>query len=77
MTFYMAQDRKDLRLNGVTVLIDEFLCRMAGKYEFLDFGGSTFGYEISNPGVANFKESFGAVSRLRKTFKWDLPYGQN
>jgi hypothetical protein len=72
MTFYIAQDRKELRLNGVTVLIDDFLCGMAGKYKFLDFGGSTFGYEITNPGIANFKESFGAISQLRKTF---ITYG--
>jgi hypothetical protein len=75
MTFYMAQDKKELRLNGITVLLNEFLCAMAGKYAFLDFGGSTFGYEISNPGIANFKEGFGASSRLRKTFKCDLHHG--
>jgi hypothetical protein len=72
MTFYMAQNNKELRLSGVTVLINEFLCDMAGTYKFLDFGGSTFGYEISNMGVSDFKESFGANNHLRKTFTWNL-----
>jgi hypothetical protein len=71
MTFYMAQDKKELRLSGMTVLINEFLCDMAGRYRFLDFGGSTFGYEISNIGVSDFKQSFGAQNYLRKTFSWN------
>jgi hypothetical protein len=72
MTFYMAQDRKELKLNGITVLIDEFLCEMSGKYKFLDFGSSTFGFNISNIGISNFKEGFGTTTQLRKTLAWKL-----
>lgn len=69
MTFYIAQEDNAKGLNGPTVLID-FGIRRAIKngFKFLDFGSSSFGYQIQNMGVAEFKESFGATGLLRKHF---------
>ena len=69
MTFYMAQETLALRENGVNVLLEYGFKRgINNNLRYLDFGGSTIGYEIQNIGVANFKESFGATSYLRETY---------
>lgn len=71
LTFYMAQETNALRLNGKNILVD-FGIRKAihERIKFFDFGGSTIGYEIQNIGVANFKETFGAIGVLRKKIIW-------
>lgn len=69
MTFYMAQETLALKEDGINVLLEYGFKR--GKelnMKYLDFGGSTVGYEIQNIGVANFKESFGATSYLREKY---------
>tara|TARA_B100001057_G_C22733881_1_gene904965 strand:- start:65 stop:1048 length:984 start_codon:yes stop_codon:yes gene_type:complete len=72
ITFYMAQTDQALGMNGKNILID-FGIKKAIKngYKVLDFGGSTVGYKIKNPGVAKFKESFGAKGALRKKYIWE------
>lgn len=71
MTFYMAQTDQSLGKNGKNVLIDYGIRKAIEQgYEIFDFGGSTIGYDIMNPGIAKFKESFGAVGALRKKFIW-------
>ena len=71
MTFYMSQETAALKLNGVNVLVDYGITQAIEKgFSFFDFGGSTVGYEVQNIGVANFKESFGAVSSSRVTYEW-------
>ncbi|WP_341659372.1 hypothetical protein [Vibrio sp.] len=69
LTFYMAQETRALKLNGVSVLVD-FGIHNAVKNgcTYFDFGGSSIGYDIENIGVANFKESFGAYSVSRPSY---------
>lgn len=69
LTFYMAQETDALRLNGLNVLVDFGIRKAIHEgIKFFDFGGSTIGYEIQNIGVANFKETFGAIGALRKKY---------
>ena len=69
LTFYMAQETNALRLNGKNVLVDFGIRKAIHEgIKFFDFGGSTIGYEIQNIGVANFKETFGAIGALRKKY---------
>ncbi|NOI82332.1 hypothetical protein F0237_16815 [Vibrio tubiashii] len=69
MTFYMAQETRALKLNGVSVLVDFGIQKaIEHSLSYFDFGGSSIGYEIENIGVANFKESFGAYSVSRPTY---------
>ncbi len=70
MTFYMSQETAALKLNGVNVLVNYGIKQATEKgFRFFDFGGSTVGYEVQNIGVANFKESFGAMSSSRVTYE--------
>ena len=69
LTFYMAQENAALKLDGKNVLIDYTLKKaIESGVEYFDFGGSTIGYEVQNPGVAKFKESFGARGYFREKF---------
>ncbi|MDB4773221.1 hypothetical protein OAG30_00555 [Flavobacteriaceae bacterium] len=69
LTFYMAQETGALRLNGKNVLVDYGIRKAINAgIKFFDFGGSTLAYDIQNIGVANFKESFGAIGALRKKY---------
>ncbi len=69
MTFYMAQEDKAVGENGVNILLESgFKRAIKKKVKYLDFGGSSIGYTIENPGVAMFKESFGAIGRIRNTY---------
>lgn len=71
MTFYMSQETDALKLNGINVLVNFGIKETIKKgFHLFDFGGSTVGYEIQNIGVANFKQSFGASSSSRITYKW-------
>lgn len=70
MTFYMAQETAALRLDGTNVLVWSGMQDAIAKgFRYFDFGGSTIGYEIQNMGVAEFKESFGAVGYFRDAFE--------
>lgn len=71
MTFYMSQETAVLKHNGVNVLVDYGIKKAVERcFRFFDFGSSTVGYEVQNIGVANFKESFGAISSSRLTYQW-------
>jgi len=71
MTFYMSQETSALRLNGINILVDYGIQRSGENgFSLFDFGSSTVGYDIHNIGVANFKESFGAISSSRLTYQW-------
>lgn len=72
LTFYMAQETAALGLNGKNVLVDYGIRKAINEgVKFFDFGGSTLGYEIQNIGVADFKESFGAIGAIRKKYVWE------
>ena len=69
LTFYMAQQTAALKLNGVTLLVDQCIKRAISEgFKFFDFGGSTVGYTIQNLGVSDFKEGFGATGFVRETY---------
>jgi len=69
MTFYMCQEDNALGYNGINALLEIGMKRSLNEgKKYLDFGGSTFGYEISNLGVSKFKESFSSTTDLRDTF---------
>ena len=71
MTFYLSQEDEAVGKNGVRVLLWDGLKRYVdGRFEYLDLGTSTIGLEIQNIGVSRFKETFGAVSYLRRAFEF-------
>ena len=72
-SFYMSQENAALRLNGTNILVYHAMERaVLNGCKWFDFGGSTFGFKVDNPGVAKFKESFGAIGVLRSKFVLDL-----
>ena len=69
LTFYMAQETDALRLNGKNILVDYGIRKaIHNGIKYFDFGGSTIGHNIQNIGVANFKETFGAIGALREKY---------
>ncbi|WP_421977758.1 hypothetical protein [Roseivirga seohaensis] len=69
LTFYMAQDNLGKGLDGKSLLVYEGMKDAVSKgIRYFDFGSSTIGYNIQNIGVASFKESFGAKTRLKLTY---------
>lgn len=69
MTFYIVQEDKAYGLNGTSVLIDNLVGNSINKgLKYIDFGSSSFGYEIKNLGLAFFKESFGARGFIRNKY---------
>ena len=69
LTFYMARETSALGLNGKNILVDYGIRKAINEgIKFFDFGASTLAYDIQNIGVANFKESFGAIGALRKKY---------
>jgi hypothetical protein len=72
MTFYIAQEDKAKGLNGPSYILHRSIQKYAAKgYQFFDFGSSSFGYQIQNPGLAEFKESFGANGYTRIKYLWN------
>jgi hypothetical protein len=73
--FYIAQENnargKDMLLPIFERGIERYLVK---NYKYFDFGTSTLNGIIQNPGVSQFKESFGAVCRLRETYELSLTY---
>lgn len=71
--FYIAQENgargKDMLLPIFERGIERYLSR---GYKYFDFGTSTLNGKIENPGVSQFKESFGAVCRLRETYELSI-----
>jgi len=71
LTFYMSQENKALKLDGINYLIDHAIRRsITNGIKYFDFGASTIGLEVENYGVSKFKESFGAKGFSRSLFKW-------
>jgi hypothetical protein len=73
LTFYISQETSILKENGPSVLIDRGIKRSIEKgLRYFDFGASSIGYHIQNPGVANFKEGFGAIGLTRESFSFEF-----
>jgi hypothetical protein len=68
-TFYMAQLNDAIGTNPLNALIYNGLKKaIEDNFKIFDFGGSSLHGAINHFGVANFKESFGAVGALKETF---------
>lgn len=68
--FYLAQESACLGLNGLNALIVTGLQKAAKKgIRYIDFGCTSLDSKVLNPGVAEFKEGFGAVGMFRDTFR--------
>jgi len=73
LTFYISQETSILKENGPSVLIDRGIKRAIEKgLRYFDFGASSIGYHIQNPGVAKFKEGFGAIGLTRESFAFEF-----
>jgi hypothetical protein len=71
-TFYIARGEAFKTLCPAAVLLTHVARQMAGEgFRFLDLGPSTFDDLSFNPGVAAFKEDFGAVGHCRDTWRWE------
>lgn len=72
MTFYLAQQNKALKKNGLNALLFKGLHdAVTDKIEYFDFGSSAFSSiekTVVNGGVSEFKESFGARGYFRDTY---------
>lgn len=71
-TFYIAQEDRALRLNGVNAILANATKRaIEQNKKYIDFGPSSIKGEIENIGVSDFKESFGAKGFFRDTYLWE------
>ena len=73
MTAYLSQENNALGLNGTThLLFNTFKYLIVDNIKLFDFGQMTDRNLIPNMGVSKFKESFGAVGRLREFYYYEL-----
>ena len=69
LTFYLARATNYLNYNSMNLLIKERLLKAhKAGIKYLDFGCSSYKMQITNIGVAEFKESFGAAGYFKHTF---------
>jgi len=70
-TFYICE-RPSYRGQGGTSVLLAHVTKVAADegFRFLDLGPSTHSGYVLNPGVARFKESFGATGFCRDTWSW-------